>query len=126
MSKQTKRVFEFGEFRLDTVNRLLTRAGKPVAVKQKAVETLLLLVEGRGEVLGKDELMRRLWPDTFVEESNLTQNIYTLRKALGSAELIETVPRRGYRFAGEVREWEEGPAELFVAERTRASVLIEE
>src|SRR5205814_2345631 len=68
----------------------------------------------------------RLWPDSFVEESNLTQNIYTLRKALGGADYIETVPRRGYRFAAEIREWEEGPAELLVKESTRSSIIIEE
>ena len=126
MSKQAKRFYEFGPFRLDTANRLLMRESEVVPLKQKAVETLLVLVEGRGEVLEKDELMRRLWPDSFVEESNLTQNIYTLRKALGAADYIETVPRRGYRFAAEVREWEEESAELILRESTRSKIIIEE
>ena len=96
-------LYEFGPFRLDAVNRLLLRGGDAVPLKQKAVDTLLVLVERRGEVVKKEELMKRLWPDTFVEEANLTQNIYTLRKALGEGEYILTIPRRGYRFAADVR-----------------------
>src|SRR5205085_5737472 len=126
MSKQAKHFYEFGPFRLDTANRLLMHEGEVVPLKQKAVETLLVLVEGRGEVLEKEALMQRLWPDSFVEEANLTQNIYMLRKALGAGDYIETVPRRGYRFAAEVREWAEDSADLIVQERTRASILIEE
>jgi DNA-binding winged helix-turn-helix (wHTH) protein/TolB-like protein/Flp pilus assembly protein TadD len=126
MSKQTKRFYEFGRFRIDTVNRRLFEDGKAVPLKQKAVETLLVLVENRGEVLEKDALIERLWPDSFVEEANLTQNIYMLRKALGASDYIETVPRRGYRFTAEVREWEEGAADLVVKERTRSSIIIEE
>src|SRR5437868_2255761 len=126
MSKQAKHFYEFGPYRLDTANRLLMHDGEVVPLKQKAVETLLVLVEGRGEVLGKEELMQRLWPDSFVEESNLTQNIYMLRKALGVGDYIETVPRRGYRFAAEVRGWEEETSELIVREKSRATVLIEE
>src|SRR4029453_11014 len=76
--------------------------------KPKVVDTLLLLIENSGRVLEKDELIQKLWPDTFVEEANLTQNIYVLRKALNSGtdseNYIETIPRRGYRFAGEVRK----------------------
>ncbi|MFL6275055.1 MAG: winged helix-turn-helix domain-containing protein, partial [Blastocatellia bacterium] len=126
MSNQIKRFYEFGPFRIDTVNRRLFAHGETVQLKQKAVETLLVLVENRGEVLEKDELIERLWPDSFVEEANLTQNIYMLRKALGEHDFIETVPRRGYRFTAEVREWEEGGAELILKERTRSSIIIEE
>ncbi|HEY9231347.1 MAG TPA: winged helix-turn-helix domain-containing protein, partial [Blastocatellia bacterium] len=126
MSNQTKRFYEFGPFRIDTVNRRLSAHGETVPLKQKVVETLLVLVENRGEVLGKETLIERLWPDSFVEEANLTQNIYMLRKALGVHDYIETVPRRGYRFTAEVREWEEGGAELIVQERTRSSIIIEE
>jgi DNA-binding winged helix-turn-helix (wHTH) protein/TolB-like protein/Tfp pilus assembly protein PilF len=108
MVQQIRRFYEFGEFRLDTSNRLLLRAGKVVPLKPKVVETLLVLVEHRGEVLAKDSLIKALWPDSFVEESNLTQNIYVLRKALGESTsapvFIETIPRRGYRFIAEVRE----------------------
>ncbi|MDT7781074.1 MAG: hypothetical protein QOC99_3586 [Acidobacteriota bacterium] len=108
MVQQIRRFYEFGEFSLDTSNRLLLRAGKVVPLKPKVVETLLVLVEHRGEVLEKDSLIKALWPDSFVEESNLTQNIYVLRKALGESTsapvFIETIPRRGYRFIAEVRE----------------------
>jgi DNA-binding winged helix-turn-helix (wHTH) protein len=83
--------------------------GEVVPLKQKAVDTLLVLIGRRGEVIEKDALMRSLWPDTFVEESNLSQNIYMLRKAFSGAEYIETISRRGYRFIGDVREWSETP-----------------
>ena len=108
MSQQATDLYEFGPFRIDTTNRLLFRDGKPIPLKPKVVETLLVLVENSGRVLGKDELIQKLWPDSFVEEGNLTQNIYVLRKALSdgpeSEAYIETIPRRGYRFAGEVRK----------------------
>src|SRR4029453_572473 len=108
MSQQAADLYEFGPFRIDTRNRLLFRDNQPIPLKPKVVDTLLLLVENSGRVLEKDELIQRLWPDTFVEEGNLTQNIYVLRKALDSGQesdsYIETIPRRGYRFAGEVRK----------------------
>ncbi|HSE31573.1 MAG TPA: tetratricopeptide repeat protein [Pyrinomonadaceae bacterium] len=108
MSQQASDLYEFGPFRIDTRNRLLFRDGKQIPLKPKVVETLLVLVENSGRVLEKDELIQKLWPDTFVEEGNLTQNIYVLRKALSdgsqSETYIETIPRRGYRFAGEVRK----------------------
>jgi DNA-binding winged helix-turn-helix (wHTH) protein/TolB-like protein/Flp pilus assembly protein TadD len=108
ISQQARRLYEFGPFRIDTANRLLLRVGKPVPLKPKVIDTLLLLVENSGRVLEKDELIQALWPDSFVEEGNLTQNIYVLRKALnGGAEgasYIETIPRRGYRFAAQVKE----------------------
>jgi DNA-binding winged helix-turn-helix (wHTH) protein/TolB-like protein/Tfp pilus assembly protein PilF len=115
MSQQTRRLFEFGPFRIDTANRLLLCDGKPIALKPKVVDTLLVLIENRGRVLEKDELIQRLWPDSFVEEGNLTQNIYEIRKALNSSaeeSYIETIPRRGYRFAVQVKElpFEEGDA----------------
>jgi DNA-binding winged helix-turn-helix (wHTH) protein len=103
MSKENRHFYEFGPFRIDTRNRQLLRENEVVLLKAKAVDTLLLLIESRGDVVEKDDLMQRLWPDSFVEEANLTQNIYTLRKALGG-DYIQTVPRRGYRFVAEVRE----------------------
>jgi eukaryotic-like serine/threonine-protein kinase len=127
MSRQIKHFYEFGSFRIDTANRLLLRNGEPVSLKAKAIDTLLLLVERNGEVVEKDELMTHLWPDSFVEEGNLTQNIYMLRKALGEMQYIETIPRRGYRFSAEVKEWDERPADLIVVkEKTRTSVSYEE
>ena len=95
-------------------------------MKAKAVDTLLLLIQNRGDLIEKDELMQRLWPDSFVEEANLTQNIYTLRKALGG-DYIETIPRRGYRFLAEVKESGlPDPDFLIIKERTRTSFSYEE
>lgn len=112
MAQQIRRFYEFGGFSLDASNRLLLREGRVVPLKPKVVETLLVLVERRGEVLGKEALMELLWPEQFVEESNLTQNIYVLRKALGESPgapaFIETLPRRGYRFIAEVTERSDG------------------
>jgi TolB-like protein/DNA-binding winged helix-turn-helix (wHTH) protein len=108
MSLQTKAVFEFGCFRLNPAERLLLRAKAQVQLPPKAFDALLVLVEHRGRLLGKDELLRKVWPGTFVEESNLAQHISILRKALRDGEdgfqYIETVPRYGYRFIAEVRE----------------------
>lgn len=104
--------FEFGEFRLQPEERLLLRGGQPVPLTPKAFDTLVALVEWRDRVAEKSELMRRLWPDQVVEEANLTQQIFTLRKALGDTPegnlYIHTVPRRGYRFVAEVKP--AGPA----------------
>jgi len=126
MSRQNKRIFEFGPFSIDTVNRQLLRNGEVVPLKAKAVDTLLLLIESNGDVVEKDDLMQALWPDSFVEEANLTQNIYTLRKALGP-DYIETIPRRGYRFSAQVKEGGNGAANVIVIqERTRTSVSYEE
>jgi DNA-binding winged helix-turn-helix (wHTH) protein/TolB-like protein/Flp pilus assembly protein TadD len=100
-------VFEFGPFVLDASRRVLLHDGTPVALQPKAFEMLLRLVERRDVVLSKDELLSALWPDTFVDEANLSQNIYVLRKALGqegSDAYIQTVPKRGYRFVADVRE----------------------
>jgi len=96
--------YEFGPFRLDPRKRVLWRDDRLLPVPPKAVEILLALVEQRGDVVGKDELMQRVWPDTFVEEANLSVQVAQLRKVLGDAqEYIETVPRRGYRFLARVR-----------------------
>jgi DNA-binding winged helix-turn-helix (wHTH) protein/TolB-like protein/Flp pilus assembly protein TadD len=126
MNRPTRRFYEFDAFRIDTVNRLLLRDGRPVPLKAKVVETLLLLVENHGQVLEKDAIMKALWPDTFVEEANLTQNIYVLRKALGNNSYIETIPRRGYRFAAPVKQWDETGVDLIVREQSRTSVIVEE
>ena len=127
MSKENRQVFEFGPFRIDTVNRQLMRDGEVVPLKAKAVDTLLLLIENRGDVLEKDDLMESLWPDSFVEEANLTQNIYTLRKALGNADYIKTVPRRGYRFVAEVKESADSASDLIIIkEKTSTRLSYEE
>jgi DNA-binding winged helix-turn-helix (wHTH) protein/TolB-like protein len=105
---QSKPSYNFGPYRLDTAERVLTRAGSPLSLTPKAFDTLLALVENNGRILEKDALMKRVWPDAFVEEANLAVNISSLRKALGEkqggGQYIETIPRRGYRFMAEVRE----------------------
>lgn len=78
MSQQIKRFYEFDRFRIDLTERALLCDGEFVPLTQKAFEVLLALVERRGRIVSKEELMAKVWPDTFVEESNLTQNIYTL------------------------------------------------
>jgi TolB-like protein/DNA-binding winged helix-turn-helix (wHTH) protein/Tfp pilus assembly protein PilF len=108
MSPQTKVIFEFGPFRLNPAERLLLRHQVPVRLPPKAFDALVVLVENRGHLLEKDELLRKVWPGTFVEESNLAQHISVLRKTLQDGEdgsrYIETVPTRGYRFIAEVRD----------------------
>ena len=97
-------LYQFGPFCLDTGERVLFNDGKPVPLKPKVYETLLALVRHSGHVVDKETLMREVWPNTFVEENNLTGNIFALRKAFDSYDFIETVPRRGYRFVADVRE----------------------
>jgi DNA-binding winged helix-turn-helix (wHTH) protein len=108
MALDTKLVYQFHRFRLDPSQHLLLHEGKPVPLTPKAFELLTILLENSGLLLTKDELMRRLWPDSFVEEANLTVNISALRKALGDSQdgqqFIETVPKHGYRFSAAVTE----------------------
>jgi DNA-binding winged helix-turn-helix (wHTH) protein/TolB-like protein/Flp pilus assembly protein TadD len=105
--------YEFDSFRLDPVRRVLLRDGEPVALKPKAFETLLALVERHGEVVEKHDLITRVWPDSFVEESNLTQHISLVRKALGESpqerRYIGTIPGRGYQFVAAVQELMDEP-----------------
>jgi len=100
--------YRFGEFTLDADQRVLLRDGKPLLLAPKIVETLLTLVQNSGRIVEKKDLMTRLWPDTFVEESNLTYTIVQLRKTLGDdariPRYIETIPKRGYRFIVGVEE----------------------
>ena len=114
MPSSVKHLYDFDRFTLDASERVLLREGKPVRLTPKEFETLLALVRGAGRVLSKEDLLKEIWPDTFVGEATLAQNVFTLRKALGEAEgggaFVETVPRRGYRFAVEVRERREGSA----------------
>jgi TolB-like protein/DNA-binding winged helix-turn-helix (wHTH) protein/Tfp pilus assembly protein PilF len=106
MQEKTKRFYLFGPFKLDSQERVLTISNERIALTPKALDTLLVLVERNGHVLEKDEILKHVWPDTFVEEGTLAQNISTLRKALGEDSnghtYIETVPRRGYRFVAPV------------------------
>ena len=93
-------VYEFGPFRLETKERRLLRDGRSVRLRAKVLDTLCVLVSRSGSLIEKDDLIAAVWPDTIVEENNLAHNINALRKALGDAMLIETVPGRGYRFLG--------------------------
>lgn len=101
-------IFEFEDFRLDADKRLLFRSGQAVAILPKAFDTLLFLVRHRERVVTKDEVMKAVWPSTFVEEANLTQNVSVIRKTLGERagehRYVITIPGRGYRFAAGVRE----------------------
>jgi len=131
MSLQSQCFYEFGPFRLEPSERLLLHAGQAVSLSPKAFEALHLLVKNSGHVLTKDELMKTLWPNTFVEENNLTQHISMLRRALGEGAgesgYIETVPRLGYRFVVPVREVSgHGDAELLVQRRTRTHIVLHE
>ena len=119
MSHQLKPIYEFGPYRLDAAERLLSRDGEAVPLQPKVFDLLLLtLVERHGRLLGKDELMKSVWPDTVVEEANLANNISILRKTLGEngRRFIETAPKRGYRFVAEVRESNEEGAERVIQE----------
>jgi len=122
MSQPVPQIYEFGPFRLDAVKRLLRRDGQVVPLKSKAFETLLVLVECRGEVLSKEDLMRRVWPGSFVEEGNLSVNIFALRRALGETpsehRYIVTVPGRGYSFVASVRELVDEGAEIIAPTHT--------
>jgi DNA-binding winged helix-turn-helix (wHTH) protein/pimeloyl-ACP methyl ester carboxylesterase len=109
MTSRTRRRYRFGPFELDAHDRLLMREGAIVALTPKALDTLLILVELSGHVVMKDELIERVWPDSFVEQNNLAQNISALRKALGEeggVRYIDTVPKRGYRFIAPVSAYE--------------------
>ena len=129
MSNQGKELYEFGPFRLDSGKRLLLRDNQPVPLQMKAFETLLVLVRNSEQVVLKDDLMKAVWPDTFVEESNLAQNIFVLRKTLGAVagehRYIATVPGRGYRFTEKVRIISEEES-LVVESHSRSRVVIEE
>jgi DNA-binding winged helix-turn-helix (wHTH) protein len=111
-----KRFYEFGPFRLDCASRVLFRNGSVVALTPKALDTLQVLLENAGKPVEKETLVKAVWPDAFVEESNLAHNISVLRKALengpATGPYIETLSKRGYRFVGVVREaWEEVSSE---------------
>ncbi len=130
MSKPVGPIYEFGPFRVDAVKRVLLREGEPVPLTSKVFDTLLVLVQHDGQLLTKDELMQSLWPDSIVEESNLTQNISVLRKALGenpeAHRYIVTVPGRGYKFVAGVSKVGSESMDLIVTERARAWSIVEE
>lgn len=132
-SKSSKEIYEFGRFALDPAERQLRLAEVPVPLEPKAFDTLVALVERRGRLVEKAELLQLVWPDTFIEEVNLARNISALRKVLAqdfaAQPCIETVPKHGYRFVAEVSTVINSarpapPAVIF--EQTTASLLYEE
>ena len=110
--------YQFGPFVLDTLQHALLKDGEPIALTPKTYDTLLLLVQNHGRMMSKDELMKTLWPDSFVEEANVTQQVSVIRKALGESSndphYIQTIPARGYRFVAEVQ--------IFTEEKPRADL----
>ena len=118
-------IYQFGEFRLDPTRRQLSCRGEPVLLTPKAFDLLLALLENRGRLLSKDDLLEKVWPETFVEEGILKYNVSVLRKALGDQNWIETQPRRGYRFAGDVIEEGAGESVVAAVERTEVAVEVE-
>lgn len=107
-SLKAKHIYEFGAYRLDTEEKVLVRDGQAVPLQPKDLETLIVLVERAGHIVGKEELLEKVWPGVFIEENNLARRIFNLRQVLGEGpdgrKYIETVTKRGYRFVGSVRE----------------------
>src|SRR5690348_18312593 len=105
---KANRIYEFGSYRLDAEERVLSRDGQAILLQPKDLETLLVLVERAGHIVEKEELLEKVWPGVFIEEGNLARRIFNLRQVLGDSEdgrkYIETIPRRGYRFVAAVRE----------------------
>jgi len=108
MSRRVKQLYEFGPFCLDPAEHTLLRDGRPIPLRPKVFDILLVLVENRGHLVDKEQLMTSVWTEQFVEEGNINKNISMLRQALGESDsgfkFIETVPKRGYRFVADVRE----------------------
>src|SRR5256885_181905 len=123
-----RRYFSFDCFRVDPTESVLLRDGKPVPLSPKVFDTLLALVERSGHIVSKDELVEIVWPDVFVEENNLTQYIAAARRALGDnrqeQRYIETVPKRGYRFARSVRLVSEESEEILIEEQDSLRIVV--
>ena len=94
MATLTRQRYEFGAFRFDPAERTLLRDGEPVALTPKVFDTLMFFIENAGRLITKDEFMKQVWADAFVEEATLAQSISQLRKALGDSEVIETLPKQ--------------------------------
>ena len=110
MSNENKELYEFGTFRLDVAERLLSSDGERVPLSEKAFDTLCMLVRRGNRLVRKEELLNEVWPDAIVEENNLDKNISLLRQVLGEragkGKFIETVRGHGFRFVPEVRRIE--------------------
>ena len=129
MAAGPKVLYEFGPFRVDPEKQILLRGSQPVAITPKTFDTLLILVRHSREVVSKNDLMNELWPDAFVEEANLSQNIFMLRRVLGDTpedrRYIVTLPGKGYRFVADVRTINQDGEDVIVASRSRSQIVIE-
>jgi DNA-binding winged helix-turn-helix (wHTH) protein/tetratricopeptide (TPR) repeat protein len=126
LDESRRELYEFGPFRVDADNEVLLRDGQPVTLTPKAFQILLVLVRRSGEIATKDEIMKSVWPDTFVEETNLTRNIFSIRRALGEGpenQYILTVSGKGYRLAE--RAVPVLPSELNLVSAVRTTVEVE-
>src|SRR6266446_1328674 len=125
-----RQIYEFGPFRLDVKRRLLLKGPMQVPLSSKAFDTLLALIESGGEILEKDFLLNRIWPDTTVEEKNLTIAVSAVRKALGETpsqhQFIVTVPGRGYKFVAGVRDLISEDDDFVIEQLTSKQITIEE
>ena len=128
MSK--RRYYNFDSFRVDPTERVLLCDGKPISLSPKVFDTLLALVERSGHIVSKDQLFEIVWPDVFVEENNLTQYVAAARRALGDnrqeQRYIETVPKRGYRFAPSVQVVTEETDSVLVEEQESLRIVVKD
>src|SRR5205809_271727 len=130
MTEQNKPSYEFDSFRLIPAERQLLHDGQPLALPPKAFDTLVVLVQNSGRVLKKDDLLRQVWPDSFVEESNLNHYISVLRKTLSNGNngdaYVETVRGYGFRFNAEVSVTNVEASASLMHRRTRTHVVFKE
>ena len=124
MSNEINNLYEFEDFRLNAGELVLWRGDELISVPPKALQILVLLVEKQGEVVSREELLEKVWHETFVEEANINYTISLLRKSLGKKKLVQTVPKRGYRFTAEVRKPAENNVEKVVENKVAKSFPI--
>ena len=111
MPDKTSHIYEFENFRLDADNPSLWRGGELVPISPKALEILILLVQKKGEIVSREDLLETVWKGSFVEEGNINYTVSLLRKTLGNKDLVQTIPRRGYRFPADVKQISENSKE---------------
>src|ERR1700677_623263 len=129
-NKPGKELYEFGPFQVNPEKEIIMRPGDPVQLPPKTFQILLVLVRHSNELVSKEDLMKTVWPDTFVEEANLSRNIFMLRKALGERpqdhRYVVTVPGRGYRLAESVHLVAEDELSIIAADHSKVQVQVEE
>src|ERR1700689_2328655 len=128
--QKTRQLYGFGPFRVDPEKELLLREDEAVPIAPKAFQVLLVLIRHSKQVVSKDDLLKTIWPDTFVEEANLSRNIFLLRKALGESpqdhQYVVTVPGRGYRFAENVQLVPDRELNIVAASHAKGQLQVEE